>query len=46
MGLFSFDTRFLLRWVLTIDGKRLNSLSTAEEQYFEARFFLVAEPKR
>src|SRR5204862_392793 len=41
-GLFSWDTRFLSRWVLTIDGERLASLSTDELQYFQARFFLVA----
>jgi glycogen debranching enzyme len=41
MGLFSFDTRFLSRWVLTINGQRLNSLSTDDLQYFETRFFLV-----
>jgi glycogen debranching enzyme len=40
-GLFSFDTRFLSKWVLTINGQRLNSLSTDDLQYFEARFFLV-----
>ena len=40
-GLFSYDTRFLSRWVLTIDGKRLTALSTDDLQYFEARFFLV-----
>jgi glycogen debranching enzyme len=40
-GLFSFDTRFLSRWVLTVDGERLNALSTDDLQYFEARFFLV-----
>ena len=26
-GLFSFDTRFLSRWVLTVNGERLNALS-------------------
>ena len=41
-GLFSFDTRFLATWVLTIDGERLGSLSTDDLQYFEASFFLVA----
>ena len=41
MGLFSFDTRFLSKWVLTSDGRRLNSLSTDDLQYFETRFFLV-----
>src|SRR5690348_3231820 len=40
-GLFSADTRFLSRWVLTIDGERLNPLSVDDLQYFEARFFLV-----
>ena len=40
-GLFSFDTRFLSRWVLTIDGQKLNSLSIDDLQYFESRFFLV-----
>jgi len=40
-GLFSFDTRFLSRWVLTIDGQRLSALSTDDLQYFQARFFLV-----
>jgi glycogen debranching enzyme len=40
-GLFSFDTRFLSRWVLTINGQRLNPLSTDDLQYYETRFFLV-----
>ena len=40
-GLFSFDTRFLSRWVLSINGERLNALSTDDLQYFETRFFLV-----
>jgi glycogen debranching enzyme len=40
-GLFSFDTRFLSRWVLTVDGHRLTALSTDDLQYFETRFFLV-----
>ncbi len=40
-GLFSFDTRFLSHWVLTVNGERLNSLSTDDLHYFEARFFLV-----
>jgi glycogen debranching enzyme len=40
-GLFSFDTRYLSRWVLTIDGQRLNPLSVDDLQYFESRFFLV-----
>jgi glycogen debranching enzyme len=40
-GLFSFDTRFLSKWVLTVDGQRLNPLSVDDLQYFETRFFLV-----
>jgi glycogen debranching enzyme len=40
-GLFSFDTRFLSRWVLTLNGQRLNALSVDDLNYFEARFFLV-----
>jgi glycogen debranching enzyme len=40
-GLFSFDTRFLSRWILSINGERLNALSTDDLNYFEARFFLV-----
>ena len=40
-GLFSFDTRFLARWVLTVDGEKLNPLSVDDLQYFETRFFLV-----
>jgi glycogen debranching enzyme len=40
-GLFSFDTRFLSKWVLTVDGERLNALSTDDLNYFETRFFLV-----
>jgi glycogen debranching enzyme len=40
-GLFSFDTRFLSRWVLTVNGQRLTALSTDDMQYFQTRFFLV-----
>ncbi len=40
-GLFSLDTRFLSRWVLTVNGERLNPLSVDDLQYFETRFFLV-----
>jgi glycogen debranching enzyme len=40
-GLFSFDTRFLSRWVLTVNGERLTALSTDDLQYFATRFFLV-----
>jgi glycogen debranching enzyme len=40
-GLFSFDTRFLSKWILTVNGERLNALSTDDLHYFETRFFLV-----
>ncbi|WP_406076590.1 glycogen debranching N-terminal domain-containing protein [Micromonospora sp. NBC_00858] len=41
VGLFSFDTRFLSHWVLSVDGERLNALSRDDMTYFETRFFLV-----
>ncbi|HSP71055.1 MAG TPA: glycogen debranching N-terminal domain-containing protein [Gaiellaceae bacterium] len=40
-GLFSFDTRFLSKWVLTVNGERMHPLSVDDLQYFETRFFLV-----
>ena len=40
-GLFSYDTRFLSKWVLTLDGQRLNALSVDDLHYWETRFFLV-----
>jgi glycogen debranching enzyme len=40
-GLFSWDTRFLSTWILTVNGQRLNTLSVDDLQYFETRFFLV-----
>jgi glycogen debranching enzyme len=40
-GLFSFDTRYLSKWILTIGGERLGPLSVDDLQYFETRFFLA-----
>jgi len=40
-GLFAWDTRFLSRWVLTLDGVKPNVLSTDDLHYFSAQFFLV-----
>ncbi|MFG2064194.1 glycogen debranching N-terminal domain-containing protein [Micromonospora sp. NPDC048871] len=40
-GLFSIDTRFLSKWLLTVNGERLNALSYDDLQYYESRFFLV-----
>ncbi|TAK09960.1 MAG: amylo-alpha-1,6-glucosidase [Candidatus Manganitrophaceae bacterium] len=38
-GLFLNDTRFLSRWVLTVDGRRPNVLSTDTLHYFRAQFY-------
>ncbi|AVT38540.1 glycogen debranching N-terminal domain-containing protein [Plantactinospora sp. BB1] len=43
-GLFSFDTRYLSTWVLTVDGERLSPLSIDDLQYYEKRFFLLVGP--
>jgi glycogen debranching enzyme len=40
-GFFFRDTRFLSRWTLTANGSPLDVLSTDENQYFTAQFFLV-----
>lgn len=40
-GLFSFDTRHLSKWSLTIGGQSLQPLSIDDLNYFETRFFLV-----
>src|SRR5262245_8767075 len=40
-GLFQGDTRYLSRWILTVDGKSPNSLSTDDVNYFSSQFFLV-----
>ena len=38
-GLFLDDTRFLSRWVLTVDGIRPKTLSVDEQAYFKVQFF-------
>ncbi|SCL20613.1 Glycogen debranching enzyme (alpha-1,6-glucosidase) [Micromonospora nigra] len=40
-GLFSFDTRFLSTWLLTVDGERLHALSVDDATSFRTRYFLV-----
>jgi glycogen debranching enzyme len=40
MGLFADDTRFLSRWILTINGERPLRLSADKVEYFSAAFFL------
>ncbi len=40
-GLFQGDTRFLSRWVLTVNGQLPNPLSTDDMHYFSSQFFLV-----
>jgi glycogen debranching enzyme len=39
-GLFFRDTRFLSRWVLALEGRPLDVLSTDTGDYFSAQFFL------
>src|SRR5256884_4904 len=41
LGLFAWDTRFLSRWILTVDGQRPNVLSMDDLDYFSVQFFLV-----
>ena len=38
-GLFSDDTRFLSRWILTVNGARPTTMSTDDVNYFSAQFF-------
>jgi glycogen debranching enzyme len=40
-GLFLNDTRFLSRWILTIDGHRPTLLSVDDQAYFRVQFFLA-----
>ncbi len=40
-GLFSFDTRYLSKWILLVNGSRLNALTVDDTAYYETRFFLV-----
>lgn len=40
-GLFAYDTRYISRWILTIDGVRPNMLSTDDLDYYAVQFFLV-----
>ncbi|WP_406073042.1 glycogen debranching N-terminal domain-containing protein [Micromonospora sp. NBC_01638] len=40
-GLFSFDTRFLSNWVLTLNGERLHALSVDDNESYGNKFFLA-----
>jgi glycogen debranching enzyme len=40
-GLFSRDTRYLSRWVLTLGGQRPNVLSVDDLHYFRVQFFMA-----
>ncbi len=40
-GLFLNDTRFLSRWILTVDGLRPTLLSADDLAYFRVQFFLA-----
>jgi glycogen debranching enzyme len=41
VGLFSYDTRFLSKWILTLDGVRPGVLSLENLHYYEIQHFLV-----
>ncbi|MGK5743073.1 amylo-alpha-1,6-glucosidase [Micromonospora sp. URMC 103] len=40
-GLFSFDTRYLSTWLLTLNGERLHTLSLDDAESYRTRFFLA-----
>ncbi|MDG4804441.1 glycogen debranching N-terminal domain-containing protein [Micromonospora sp. WMMD980] len=40
-GLFSFDTRFLSTWILSLDGQLLHALSIDDAHSYKTRFFMV-----
>ncbi|WP_405098334.1 glycogen debranching N-terminal domain-containing protein [Micromonospora sp. NBC_01412] len=40
-GFFSFDTRFLSKWILSINDQRVNALTVEEIEYFECRMVVV-----
>src|SRR5579862_8609323 len=40
-GLFQDDTRFLSKWVLTVNDQRLSVLSVEDLHYYEVQHFLV-----
>ncbi|HXV57823.1 MAG TPA: glycogen debranching N-terminal domain-containing protein [Gaiellaceae bacterium] len=40
MGFFAHDTRFLSRWLLTLNGERPLILSSSKVEYYSAAFFL------
>ncbi|WP_410814499.1 glycogen debranching N-terminal domain-containing protein [Micromonospora sp. 067-2] len=40
-GLFSFDTRFLSNWQLTLNGERLHALSIDTSESYRTKFFLA-----
>ena len=43
-GLFASDTRFLSRWILTVNGARPLLLSSDKVEYFSAAFYLRNPP--
>ncbi|WBB74239.1 amylo-alpha-1,6-glucosidase [Micromonospora sp. WMMD1128] len=40
-GLFSYDTRFLSTWILSLDGQLLHALSIDDSLSYKTRFFMV-----
>jgi glycogen debranching enzyme len=41
LGLFSYDTRYLSKWILTLDDQRPSVLSLENLHYYEVQHFLV-----
>ncbi|MEV5764529.1 glycogen debranching N-terminal domain-containing protein [Micromonospora sp. NPDC052213] len=40
-GFFSFDTRFLSKWILSINDERVNALTVEEIEFFESRMVVA-----
>lgn len=40
-GLFHMDTRYLSRWLLTLDGQKLRTMTAEALEYYAAQFFVV-----
>jgi glycogen debranching enzyme len=45
-GFFSEDTRFVSRWLLTLEGRPLDTLSVSDSEYFAVQFFLAPSGER
>ena len=45
-GLFSFDTRYLSKWILLVNDSRLNTLTVDDTAYYELDFSWCPGPAR